>query len=127
MPGPNKLGVSAAQSASIAGFDLESGVAHDVGVCKATALTTAGTATLTNPQGAGGVYYGVNCISTGTGFAVAAYDINGTATKQLAALSTAAAVGAQGYPAAPGQGVRFLGVLAIVTTGTPGQYNALWD
>lgn len=126
MPGPNKVVGNAVGQPQV-GFDQESGIAHDLGVCKATALTTAGTATLTNPQGAGGVYYGVNCISTGTAFAVAAYDINGTNTKQLAALSTAAAIGGQAYPAAPGQGVRFNGYLAVVTSGTPGQYNALWD
>jgi hypothetical protein len=89
-------------------------------------ISTAGTTAVAS---GGGVYYGVNVVSTGTSWTVTPYDIvvSGTTTNTLAATATATAAGLLGAPGATGVGVRFLGQLALVTTGTPGQFNALWD
>lgn len=91
-----------------------------------TPITTAGTSSIA--QG-GGIYFGVNAISTGTAWTVTPFDVvvAGTTTNQLNAISTATALGLQGAPGGQGVGVKFLGTLALVTGGTPGQYNALWD
>ncbi len=91
-----------------------------------TVISTAGTTAVAT---GGGVYYGVNVISIGTTWAVTPYDVvvSGTTTNTLAATATATAAGLLGAPGASGVGVRFLGQLALVTTGTPGQFNALWD
>lgn len=91
-------------------------------------ITTAGTTTVA--QG-GGIYFGVNAISTGTSFTVTPFDIivsgTTTTTNQLNAISTAAALGFQAAPGGAGVGVKFAGALTLVTTGTGGQYNVLWD
>lgn len=91
-----------------------------------TVISTAGTTTVA--QG-GGVFFGLNVVSTGTSWTATPYDIvvAGTTTNQLTATGTAASVGGLDIPGVTGLGVRFLGTLALVTTGTPGQFNALWD
>jgi len=99
------------------------------GNCQYTALTTAGTTTI-NPGGTGvasqpGVLYGMLEVSAGTVFAATFYDIVGTATSTL--LSGTGTAG-QNIPAGPpGIGVRYRGALVVVTSGTPGLINALWD
>jgi hypothetical protein len=93
-----------------------------------TSLTTAGTSTLA--QG-GGVYYGVNVLTTGTAWTASPFDVvvtgTTTTTNTLAAISTATGPGVTGAPGASGVGVRFNGNLVMVTAGTPGAFNALWD
>jgi len=91
-------------------------------------LSTVGTGTqATGRSSAGGIFYGLQAISTGTGFAIAVYDVVGTVTNQLVGLTTATAIGQQIFASPQGVGVRFLGNLVYVTTGTAGQFNSLWD
>ena len=77
------------------------------------------------------MYYGLNCIALGTAWTAVPYDINvtgtTTTTNNLNATSTATAVGFQGVPGPGGTGVRFTGYLAVVTGGTAGGWNVLWD
>jgi hypothetical protein len=98
------------------------------GASNYTTLTTAGTNTLA--QG-GGVYYGVNVLSAGTSWTASPFDVvvtgTTTTTATLAAISTATGPGIIGAPGAAGVGVRFNGNLVLVTAGTPGAFNALWD
>lgn len=94
------------------------------GACVPTLVNTAGTTTIGTR---GGLYFGLNCLSTGTSWVATPVDINGTNTTTLAAANTAAALGFQGAPGPAGVGVRFFGNLVLITTGTPGAYNALWD
>ena len=120
------------------------------GNCQYTALTTAGTTTLNpgsplgqstagqNVFGGGGpqesgVLYGMLELAAGTTFAATFYDIittvtgTGTATVTNTLLSGTGTAG-QNIPAGPpGIGVRYRGALVVVTSGTPGVINALWD
>ena len=50
-----------------------------------------------------------------------------TITNTLNATQTAAATGFQANPGPGGTGVRYNGSLVIVTGGTPGAWNVLWD
>lgn len=111
-------------SIGVCGLDPTSGDTYAIGLCNVTAISTAGTTTIATKQGA---FYGFNAISTGTSWTAQAFDISGTNTTTLIAVNTAAAVGPQGYPGPPGLGVRYGSSLVVVTTGTPGQYNTLWD
>lgn len=111
------------------------------GNCNYTAISTLGTTTVNaganaaNPGAAGawGVFYGFNVLSTGTaGVTVTAIDIvinptgGGTSTNTLY-VATGTAPG-QVLAAAPaGLGVRYKGSLVIVTSGTAGTINAMWD
>lgn len=58
---------------------------------------------------------------------VAAFDILGTSTLTLVATTTATAVGPQGFAGPAGLGVRYGNSLVVVTGGTVGQINVLWD
>ena len=94
------------------------------GNCQYTPTSTAGTTTVN--QG-GGMYYGAVFIQNGTSFTYVAYDIYGTTTNQLTATTTASGSGPQVQPAPPPLGVRYRGALVVVTGGTPGIVNTLWD
>jgi len=113
----------------ICSIDPTSGLVYSPGCSNYTPLSTAGTATIDNSSG--GILYGFNAISTGTSWTITAYDVyvQGTATNtnQLIATQTAAATGFQGNPGSGGTGVRYNGSLVVVTTGTPGLWNVLWD
>lgn len=101
-----------------------SGPIEVVNAVNYTAITTAGTTTVASN---GGVFYGLNVVSIGTAFTAVSYDIQGTTTNNIVGISTAAALGVLGGAAPAGVGVRFTGSLVVVTAGTAGQYNALWD
>lgn len=104
--------------------------------CQYTAINTAGTTTL-NPGQAGGLptsygdFYGVTQIAAGTSFAFTVYDI--VPAIGAAAITTNTLLngtGSAGQVFTPGPnaiGVRYKGALVVITTGTPGLINALWD
>lgn len=112
----------------VCNIDPTTGAVYSMGLANYAVITTAGTTTIASQ---GGVFYGINCISTGTTWTLTPYDIivsgTTTTTNTLNATQTATANGFQANPGPGGTGVQFLGSLAIVTTGTPGIWNVLWD
>jgi hypothetical protein len=89
------------------------------------ALQTAGTNTITTGRSSpGGIFMGAVVVS-GTGNVYQAFDVVGTLTNALTALTTAT-LGQQIGAAPAAVGVRFLGSLVTVITGT-GTTNTLWD
>jgi hypothetical protein len=108
----------------VSGIDPDSGVAYAIGLANATALTTAGTTTV-DATGMG-VFYGFNVVSVGTSFTAQAFDVLGTSSLALTGTNTATAVG-QSFSPGPIAGVRYGGNLVVVTSGTPGIINTLWD
>lgn len=114
----------------ICNIDPTSGLVYSPGCANYTTINTAGTTTVDALAG-GGIYFALNCLSVGTSWTATAYDIyvTGTTTNtgQLIATQTATAVGAQGGAGPAGLGVRYNGSLVVVTTGTPGSWNVLWD
>ena len=113
----------------ICNIDPTSGLVYSPGCANYSAISTAGTTTV--DSSGGGILYGFNAITVGTSWTVTAYDVyvTGTITNtgQLIATQTAAATGFQGNPGSGGTGVRYNGNLVVVTTGTPGLWNVLWD
>jgi hypothetical protein len=114
----------------ICSIDPTSGLVYSPGCANYTTISTAGTTTVDALAG-GGIFFALNCLSVGTSWTATAYDIyvTGTTTNtgQLIATQTAAATGAQGGAGPAGLGVRYNGSLVVVTTGTPGSWNVLWD
>lgn len=108
----------------VCGLDPDSGDPYAIGLSNVMAITTAGTTTVDTAQGA---FFGFNVVSVGTSATMVAYDINGTSTLTLIGTNTATAIGPQGYPGPPGLAVRYGGSLVVVTGGTVGQINPLWD
>jgi hypothetical protein len=122
-----------------------------VGNSQYTALTNTGTTTLNpgQPSQVGappgqsgnlpasfGVFYGLETIAAGTGFGATVYDLvpptlaqynAGTSTQTLTLLNGTNTAGVSQAAGLAGVGVRYKGALVVVTTGTPGQINALWD
>lgn len=105
------------------------------GNCQYTGINTAGTSTL-NPGPAGapttfGVFYGVATLAAGTGFGYTVYDIVPAVAQVAASTNTLMngtnTAGVVQAPGQPGVGVRYKGALVVVTSGTPGLINALWD
>lgn len=93
--------------------------------CNATAINSNGT---TTAKVGGGHYYGLAALGLGTLWTAAVYDVNGTATKTLAATLSIGALGVLGLAAPAGIGVRVDGDLRVVTAGTlAGLLNVLWD
>lgn len=113
----------------ICNIDPTSGTIYSPGCANYTPLNTAGTTTI--DSSGGGILYGFNAINTGTTWTITAYDVyvtgTTTNTNQMIATQTAAATGFQGNPGSGGTGVRYNGSLIVVTTGTPGLWNVLWD
>lgn len=107
-----------------------------VGNCQYTAISTAGTTTL-NPGQPGpiapspGVLYGLQQIAAGTSFAATVVDIIPatavTAITTNTLLSGTGTAGQRFVAGLEGVGVRYRGALVVVSSGTPGQINALWD
>lgn len=101
-----------------------------VGNCQYTPISTAGTTTLNPGQASGppiqpGVLYGMQQLTPGTNFGALFLDIFGTTTNTII---TGTGTAGQIFPAGvPGFGVRYRGALVVVTSGTPGALNALWD
>lgn len=110
-----------------------------VGNCQYTAISTAGTTTLNQGQPgpiapSPGVLYGLQQIAVGTSFAATVLDCipqsgigtnTGTITNTL--LSGTGTAGQRFVAGLEGVGVRYRGALLVVSSGTPGQINALWD
>jgi len=90
------------------------------GVSYYTPLTTAGTTTI---KATPGVYFGLLGIASGTSYAAVIYDI-GTATNIIQGTATITAGQTVNLG---GVGIRTTGAMVAVTSGTPGQINALWD
>jgi len=86
-----------------------------------TQITTAGTTVV---KATPGVFLGLVAISTGTGMTVVVYD--GTASSTNVVLGTAT-VGALGGINTVGPGIRCRTGITVVTGGTMGQVNCLWD
>jgi len=108
------------------------------GNCQYTVLNTAGTTTLNQSQSQSsasgppsgiGVFYGFYEVSPGTSFAATALDIvvAGTNTTTTTLANGTGTANQFFGPVQGGVGVRYRGSLVAVTTGTPGQINALWD
>jgi hypothetical protein len=110
-----------------------------VGNLQYTVLSTAGTTTLNPGQASGvqsqcGVLGGFVAVANGTNFAFTAYDIlppatpGGTSAGTNTLLNGTATAAGQQFPAGlNGDNVRYRGALVVVTAGTPGVFNALWD
>ena len=113
----------------ICSIDPTSGLIYSPGCANYSVLNTAGTTTV--DSSGGGILYGFNAISVGTSWTITAYDVyvtgTTTNTNQMVATQTAASTGFQGNPGSGGTGVRYNGNLVVVTTGTPGVWNVLWD
>jgi hypothetical protein len=99
--------------------DPVTGATGNGNVYNYTAISTAGTTTL---KSSAGVFGGIVITGVGTTWVNTVYDI-GTATNIISPAGTATAVG-QAFGTG---GVRTTGTLVVVTTGTPGSLNALWD
>lgn len=110
------------------------------GNCQYTAITTIGTqtvdpgATAADPGAAGryGVLYGFNLYAAGTAAVVVTYydvvtnQATGVVSTNTLLSGTASAAGANVAP--PGNvGIRYKGTLLLITTGTAGSGNTLWD
>lgn len=109
---------------AICGVDPDSGDVYSIGLANITAISTVGTTTVEAGQG---VFYGFTVINVGTSFAANAYDIlAGTSTTTLQVLPGGTSVGAFG-PGPGNQGVRYANSLVVITTGTAGLINTLWD
>jgi hypothetical protein len=106
---------------AIVAIDPATGSVVGAGVAGYTAISTVGTTTV---KATAGVYFGININGTGTTFGVGVYDVvvAGTTTNTLLAPSTYG-LGNQGNA---GVGIRFT-QLVVVTTGTAGNVNVLWD
>lgn len=108
----------------ICNIDPTSGLVYSPSCANYTVINTTGTTTVAS---GGGLYFGALCISNGTSFTLTAYDISGTTTNTLAPQVTGTQGNQQGAPGPSGLGVRFVGALVVITTGTAGQFNCLWD
>lgn len=114
--------------------------------CRYTVLTTAGTTTINQgPSGYGAAYpvnygpaqvscfYGFTTTAVGTSFAATVYDIVSGVPSAPATLTTNTLLNGTGTayqtltPGPSGLGVRVQGSLVVVTGGTPGSINLLWD
>lgn len=115
---------NAGAALGICGLDPDSGDGYAIGLANVMGITTAGTTTVDNQQGA---FFGFNVVTLGASATMVAYDITGTSTLALIGTNTATAIGPQGYPGPPGLAVRYAGSLVVVLGGTVGQINPLWD
>jgi len=115
---------------AICSLDPTSGLIYSPGCANYSVISTIGTTTVDANTG-GGIYYGLNCIALGTTWTAVPYDVytvaGVTTTNTMYAVQTATAVGFQANPGSGGTGVRFNGNLVVVTGGTPGIWNVLWD
>jgi hypothetical protein len=103
-----------------------------------TVINTAGTTTINPGQSSGvasqpGVFGGMVAVGLGTTWAFTAYDIipaspgGAPASTNTLLNGTATAAGQQFAASVLGENVRYRGALVVVTTGTPGVFNAQWD
>ena len=105
-----------------------------LGNCNYTPYSGVGTQTVNSGSsvpGLGGMFYGGIFAQNGTSYTATYYDIivqgTTTTTNQLTATSTAAGSGPTALPGPGPLGVRYRGSLVLVTTGTAGLINSLWD
>jgi len=130
--GVNPTAPSNASPFATCAFDPTSGLYYSPGCANYTAITTAGTSTV---KTGGGIFYGFVAVATGTAFTITPYDIyvsvtgttTSTTTTQMYATSTTGGATSSINITAGAAGVRVNGSLVVVTTGTPGQWNVLWD
>lgn len=122
----------------VCSIDPTTGLVYSNGCANYAVVITAGTTTLggNDPAGrGGGLLFGASVITVGTGWTITPYDLvfttsgttTSTTTNQLMAITTATAAGQFQGPGGGSLGVQFLGSLIVVTAGTPGQWNVLWD
>lgn len=109
------------------------------GNCQYTPISTSGTTTVDpgrtdgNPPGQPpGAFYGFEVLAVGTSWVVTALDIivqaTGTGTTTTTNTIATGTASAQGQIVGPSPlGIRYKGSLVIVTSGTAGAGNALWD
>jgi hypothetical protein len=106
-------------------MDPATNLAYGLHVNRYTVISTLGTTTV---KSAPGLFYGFTAVSTGTAaMTVTAYDITSAGTNTLGPATTPGALGFGGALGASGCGVAFTGSLVVVTSGTAGTYNLLWD
>lgn len=123
MPGPPFPIPNLQAPSGVVGLDNVTGANGGSNVANYTALGT-GTATITTGRASlGGIFQGILVVS-GTPV-IQAFDIVGTSSNPLTLLTTATA-GQVIAPGPAGLGVRFLGNLVVVITGTSVD-NVLWD
>jgi hypothetical protein len=114
------LAIANSQSPSaVVNVDPATGATGGGNIYNYTPISTAGTTTL---HTGGGLFGGIIITGSGTSWTNTVYDI-GTATNVISPTGTATAVG-QTFGVG---GIRNTGTLVVVTTGTPGSLNALWD
>ena len=110
----------------ICGLDPTSGLAYSLGCWNYTPISANGTNTVKN---GGGLWGGLNVVNTGTTWVFNIYDVvvtgTTTATNTISTGTSTAGFNSLGTP--PIGGVRFVGSLVIINTGTAGLANALWD
>lgn len=115
--------VANATPSVVAGLDVASGIAHDIGAAKYTAITTSGTTTV---NGGPCVYYQSLCVvlATSTG-AITVLD----GTNTISPTVTQTAIGPPtGFSGLAPVGVRCLTSLVVVTAGTSANtWNVYWD
>ena len=117
---------------AVCSIDPTSGLVYSLGCANYTAITTAGTSTI---KPTGGIFYGFVAVANGTAFTITPYDIyvnvtgtsTTTTTSQMYPITTAGTPSSSINITAGAAGVRINGQLVMVTTGTPGQWNVLWD
>jgi len=117
---------------AVCSIDPTSGLVYSLGCANYTPVTTTGTTTI---KATGGIFYGYVAVANGTSFTITPYDIytsvtgttTSTTTAQLYATSTTGGATSSINITAGAAGVRVNGSLVVVTTGTPGQWNVLWD
>jgi hypothetical protein len=117
------------------------------GNCQYTPIAAAGTNTINpgpalnaggyrapQPPTTFGVLYGIETVAPGTGFGATAYDIiaptglgTNTATITNTLMNGTNSAGVVQAAGIPGVGVRYTGALVVVSSGTPGALNVLWD
>lgn len=107
---------------AVAAFDANSGIVHDIGACQYTPITTNGTTTV---KASAGIYYGCEIVSLGTATAAIITALDGTNTIANSTSSLGGSV--VGSPGPAGLGIRCLTSIIVVTSGTAGTTNALWD
>jgi N-methylhydantoinase A/oxoprolinase/acetone carboxylase beta subunit len=114
-----------------------------IGNCQYTVVTTVGTATINQLQGAAttgaplpggpgagiGVLYGANETAAGTTYAITMVDIvvSGTTTATNTLMNGTGTANQIMTPGPAGIGVRYRGALVAITSGTAGSINVLWD
>ena len=92
-------------------------------VASYTGITTTGTTVV---KASAGVFVGIEALNTGTAMTVVVYDGTASSANVVLGTATVAALGPVLGPPA-GVGIRCLTGITVVTGGTMGAVNCLWD